>query len=68
MFPLHSMTIQEYEAKRAIHTHTDMILWLNIIQKFYAKPGKIIEWTVKIKPRVGLHRQIIVSVQFIFKD
>lgn len=50
------------------YTHTDMILWLNVIQKFYAKPGKIIEWTVKIKPRIGLHRQIIVSVQFIFKD
>lgn len=41
MFPLHSMTIQEYEAKHA-YTHTDMILWLNAIQKFYAKPGKII--------------------------
>lgn len=41
MFPLHSMTVQEYEAKHAIHTHTDMILWLNVIQKFYAKPGKL---------------------------
>lgn len=43
MFPLHSMTIQEYEAKHATHTHThtDMILWLNVIQKFYAKPGKL---------------------------
>lgn len=51
MFPLHSMTIQEYEAKHATHTHThrDMILWLNVIQKFYAKPGKIMEWTVKKK-------------------
>lgn len=67
MFPLHSTTIQEYEAKHAIHTRTDMRLWLNVIQKFYAKPGKIIEWTVEIKPRIGLHRQIIVSVQFIFK-
>lgn len=37
-------TFDEYEAKHATHTHThrDMILWLNVIQKFYAKPGKII--------------------------
>lgn len=46
-----------------------MILWLNVIQKFYAKPDKIIEWTVKNKKKnLGLHRQIIVSAQFIFKD
>ena len=29
----------------------DVILWLNVIQKFYAKPDKIIKWTVKIKEK-----------------
>lgn len=52
MFALHSMRIQENEAKHA--THTDMILWLNVIQKFYAKPDKIREWTVKNKKKPRL--------------
>lgn len=29
----------------------DMILWLDVIQKFYAKPDKITEWTVKNKKK-----------------
>lgn len=63
-------TFNEFRSKKQnmLHTHVDMILWLNVIQKFYAKPDKIREWTVKNKNKIGLHRQIIVSARFILKD